>query len=69
MSLAFNLDFYTQVQDLKYLLDWINSDPFGSKFVKLNEALVDLIEGFGIVGFYTLFVEVIDYCLPPLVTS
>ncbi|KAI9490129.1 GPN-loop GTPase [Zychaea mexicana] len=56
-KLRFNLDFYTDVMDLSYLLDSLNEDAFGSKFKKLNAALVDLIEDFSLVGFYTLCVE------------
>lgn len=56
-KLAFNLDFYTEVQDLHYLLEQLNSDTFTSKFKKLNEALVDLIEDYSLVGFYTLCIE------------
>ncbi|KAG2227607.1 hypothetical protein INT45_002292, partial [Circinella minor] len=56
-KLRFNLDFYTDVMDLSYLLDSLNEDAFGSKFKKLNEALCGLIEDFSLVGFYTLCVE------------
>ncbi|KAI8142485.1 GPN-loop GTPase [Fennellomyces sp. T-0311] len=56
-KLRFNLDFYTDVMDLSYLLDSLNEDAFGSKFKKLNAALIELIEDFSLVGFYTLCVE------------
>ena len=55
--LGFNLEFYTDVMDLSYLLESLNEDAFGSKFKKLNEALIGLIEDFSLVGFYTLCVE------------
>ncbi|TPX57285.1 hypothetical protein SpCBS45565_g08239 [Spizellomyces sp. 'palustris'] len=55
--LAFNLDFYTEVQDLSYLLQQLNEDAFGKKYVKLNEALCELVKEFSLVGFYTLCIE------------
>ncbi len=62
-DLAFNLDFYTQVQDLSYLRDLL-SQPSGpgsslrnEKFGKLNEAICELVEDFGLVSFETLAVE------------
>ena len=33
---AFNLDFYTEVMDLTYLLDHLAADPFFKKFHRLN---------------------------------
>lgn len=56
--LAFNLDFYTEVLDLNYLLDHIKDDPFSQKYKKLNEALVGLVEDYGLVSFRTLDVQV-----------
>lgn len=58
--LEFNLDFYTEVQDLSYLLPSLEreSPMFGQgKFHALNEAVVNLIEEFGLVGYETLAVE------------
>jgi hypothetical protein len=60
-DLPFNLDFYTEVQDLNYLLPALAMEQGGSaanaKFDKLNDALIQLIEDFGLVGFETLAVE------------
>ena len=59
-SLPFNLDFYTEVQDLEYLLPYLQTESpmFQSgKFAALNEAIVGLVEEFGLVGFETLAVE------------
>lgn len=59
-SLPFNLDFYTEVQDLSYLLPHlIEESPMFAKgrFSALNEAIVNLVEEFGLVGFETLAVE------------
>ena len=58
--LPFNLDFYTDVQDLSYLLPHLqveSSAMRGSKFEGLNAAIVELVESFGLVGFETLAVE------------
>ena len=60
-DLPFNLDFYTEVQDLHHLLPLLTAEQAGSgpseKWDKLNEALIGLIEDFGLVGFETLAVE------------
>lgn len=58
--LPFNLAFYTEVQDLEYLLPSLEQENamFGQgKFQALNEAIVNLVEEFGLVGFETLAVE------------
>jgi hypothetical protein len=58
--LAFNLDFYTDVQDLEFLLPHLRDEsPLfrTGKFAALNEAIVQLVEEFGLVGFETLAVE------------
>ena len=58
--LPFNLDFYTEVHDLSYLLPHLaneNSVLRSSKFEGLNNAVVELVEDFGLVGFETLAVE------------
>jgi len=56
-KLQFNVEYYTEVLDLRYLLDNITEDPFLKKFKKLNSALVDLIEGYGLVSFYPLNIQ------------
>lgn len=57
--LPFNLDFYTEVHDLSYLLPHLRDESpvISAKFEGLNAAIVDLVEGFGLVGFETLAVE------------
>ncbi|KAK5380627.1 hypothetical protein LTR20_006929 [Exophiala xenobiotica] len=58
--LPFNLDFYTEVQDLSYLLPSLEEESpmFGQeKYAALNEAIVNLVEEFGLVGYETLAVE------------
>ncbi|KXN72275.1 hypothetical protein CONCODRAFT_47812 [Conidiobolus coronatus NRRL 28638] len=56
-KLDFNLEYYTEVLDLNYLLYQLNESQFGKKFKKLNEVLCELIEDFSLVSFKTLQVE------------
>lgn len=60
-DLPFNLDFYTEVQDLSYLIPALAMEQgnasVNAKFDKLNDALIQLVEDFGLVGFETLAVE------------
>jgi GPN-loop GTPase len=59
-ALPFNLEFYTEVQDLSYLLPLLAKEsPLlgGGRFEALNEAIISLVEEFGLVGFETLAVE------------
>ncbi|KAK2746984.1 hypothetical protein FQN57_002556 [Myotisia sp. PD_48] len=58
--LPFNLDFYTEVQDLSHLIPHLQDEaPWlaNSKFDALNSALVEVVQDFGLVGFETLAVE------------
>ena len=58
--LPFNLDYYTEVHDLSYLLPHLKSENSvmrHPKFEGLNNAVVELVEDFGLVGFETLAVE------------
>ena len=58
--LPFNLDFYTDVQDLSYLLPHLEAESARlshDKFGPLNRAIIDLVEEFGLVAFETLAVE------------
>ena len=52
----FNLEFYTEVQDLAHLSQALSSAS--PRYAALNMAICDLIEDFGLVGFETLAVEV-----------
>ncbi|OWF53989.1 GPN-loop GTPase 2-like [Mizuhopecten yessoensis] len=56
-KLSFNLDFYTEVLDLTYLLDQFKNDAQFHKYKKLNTALVDIIEEYSLVSFITLDVQ------------
>lgn len=55
-SIDFNLDFYTEVQDLSYLENTLSS--LSPRYAALNMAICSLIEDYGLVGFETLAVEV-----------
>lgn len=60
--MPFNLDFYTEVQDLHYLLPQLSAEQGATSSHaavsdKLNEALIQLVDDFGLVGFETLAVE------------
>ena len=57
---AFNLDYYTEVLDLKYLLEHLSDDPFLKKYKKLNEALIGVIEDYSLVSFVPLNIQVCD---------
>jgi len=59
-ELLFDLRYYTEVQDLSYLLDNLNQQSRTDKFKALNKAMVELVEEYGLVGFETLAVEVSD---------
>jgi len=56
-KLAFNLDFYTEVLDLGYLLDHFSTEPFFKKYKKLNEVLVDIVQDYSLVNFVLLNIE------------
>lgn len=58
--LPFNLDFYTEVQDLSYLTPSLEAESpamRSEKFGRLNQAIADLVERFGLVSFEVLAVE------------
>ncbi|KAJ6588234.1 hypothetical protein B0H19DRAFT_1013039 [Mycena capillaripes] len=54
-DLDFNLDFYTEVQDLSYLENALSTST--PRFAALNMAMISLIEDYSLVGFETLAVE------------
>uniref|UniRef100_A0A1A7WJL9 GPN-loop GTPase 2 n=1 Tax=Iconisemion striatum TaxID=60296 RepID=A0A1A7WJL9_9TELE len=56
-KLAFNLDFYTDVLDLTYLLNHLAADPFFKKFHRLNEKLAEVIQDYSLVSFVPLNVQ------------
>ncbi|KZT07899.1 uncharacterized protein LAESUDRAFT_724368 [Laetiporus sulphureus 93-53] len=54
-DLDFNLEFYTEVQDLSYLENALSASS--PRYKDLNMAICSLVEDFGLVGFETLAVE------------
>ncbi|KAL8286335.1 hypothetical protein RQP46_004823 [Phenoliferia psychrophenolica] len=56
-DLPFNLDYYTEVQDLQQLVPLLEADPRTRKFSELNRVVCELVEDFGLVSFETLCVE------------
>ncbi|KAB5595052.1 Cytoplasmic protein [Ceratobasidium theobromae] len=54
-DLDFNLDFYTEVQDLSYLQNLLSASH--PRFAALNEVICGLVEDFSLVSFETLAVE------------
>ncbi|KAI1853394.1 hypothetical protein JX265_000110 [Neoarthrinium moseri] len=59
-KLPFNLDFYTEVQDLNYLMPYLEEEAPAlrtEKFARLNQAVADLVENFSLVRFEVLAVE------------
>jgi hypothetical protein len=58
--LPFNLDFYTEVQDLHFLIPSLEAEApalRSEKFARLNQAIVDLVDRFGLISFEVLAVE------------
>ncbi len=51
------MDFYSEVQDLDYLVARLNSNPFTERFVALNRAIAGLVTDFSLVSFQLLSVE------------
>ena len=56
---AFKISYYTEVQDLSYLLQQLNEQASGNRFKALNSAVCELVEDFGLVHFEPLFIEVL----------
>lgn len=56
-EMTFDLEYYTDAQDLEYLLCELNADPLASRFEKLNRGLCEIVEDYGLVQFMTLHVE------------
>jgi GTPase SAR1 family protein len=56
-KLDFNIDFYTDVLNLDYLLDLLDDGPLTKKYKKLNAALIELIQDYSLVCFILLDVK------------
>ena len=63
MNAAFGLDYYTEVLDLRYLLELMSDEPFFKKYRKLNEALITVVEDYSLVSFLPLTIQVIQKIL------
>ena len=51
---VFGLEFYSAVLDLTYLTDLLDEDVFTSKYKKLNEGMVSVIQDYALVSFIPL---------------
>ena len=56
-KLQFNLDYYTDVLDLEYLMETFPEDNFTKKYKHLNEALTGLISDYSLVNFIPITVK------------
>ncbi|KAI3889431.1 hypothetical protein MKX03_033885 [Papaver bracteatum] len=56
-KLAFNLDFYTDVEDLSYLQYHLDQDPRSAKYRKLTKQLCEVVEDHSLVNFSTLDIQ------------
>ena len=55
---AFDIDYYTEVMDLSYLLSLLSDESFFSRYKKLNEAIISIVEDHSLVSFLTLSIQV-----------
>lgn len=56
-ELAFNLDFYTDVLDLSYLVETLDNDRFLAKFKKLNKKICDVVNDYSLLSFLPLNIQ------------
>lgn len=56
-STAQNLEFYTDLGNMHFLVDLLRADGRTKRFAKLNEALVEIVEDFPFVGYHTLDIQ------------
>lgn len=56
-KLHFNVDFYSEVLNLSYILDLLTEDPFMKKYKKLNSALIGLVEDYSLVSYHLLDIQ------------
>eukprot|EP00891_Asterochloris_glomerata_P002985 jgi/Astpho2/2985/e_gw1.00051.152.1_t len=56
-QLDFNLDFYTEVQDLSHLVQAMDEDVFGKRFCKLSQGLAEVVGDYGLLSFQPLAIE------------
>lgn len=67
-TIEYGLEYYTEVQDLSYLLEHVSDDPLMVKYKKLTGALIGIVEDYSLVNYMTLNVEVCFIYLLPLTT-
>lgn len=56
-ELPFDLEYFTECQDLQQLVCALDEDPIMRKYAKLSRALCELLEDFPWVGFHTLDIQ------------
>lgn len=56
-KLLYNLEFYTDVLDLSYLLEALDDAPGMRKYKKLNAAIISMVEDYALVSFQPLDVH------------
>jgi GTPase SAR1 family protein len=56
-KLAFNIDYYTDVLDLNYLVDTLDSDKILVKYKNLNRKICEVIQDYSLVSFITLNIQ------------
>jgi len=56
-ELKYNLDFYTEVHDLEYLLLHLDESRWSAKYKKLNEAISGVVTNYSLVSFTTLDIQ------------
>uniref|UniRef100_A0A915IZB1 GPN-loop GTPase 2 n=1 Tax=Romanomermis culicivorax TaxID=13658 RepID=A0A915IZB1_ROMCU len=55
--MPFNLDYFADVLDLKYILDCIDDDPFLKRFKEMNSLICETIESYGLLSFVPLNIQ------------
>lgn len=53
-KLLFNVDYYTDVFDLHYLIEALDNTPGMHKYKKLNAAIISMVEDYALVSFLLL---------------
>ncbi|XP_003386225.2 PREDICTED: GPN-loop GTPase 2-like isoform X2 [Amphimedon queenslandica] len=56
-ELPFDIDYYTDVMDLSYLLSLLSDESFFNRYKKLNEAIISIVEDHSLVSFLTLSIQ------------
>lgn len=56
-KLAFNIDFYTDVLDLNYLVETLEDDKILAKFKNLNKKICDVVQDYSLISFLPLNIQ------------